>query len=604
MTTEVIKFFFEVLLKDQDIVAKYGDIISNLDIKDPRLARYCVIDNGSTKEAGAAVPRPIVEPIIVSSGKTTALAETVIPNTMVDAQLHSTIVSNPIVSQTMEITQASAPASNVDAECMDTSSSRSASPVPEDAQPSEPSDSSSSDEDFTVVQGGKRKKNKNNDKARKTIALAASPLPSPPAVSTASPAPSPSTSQVASSQGAAKPKSAPKNKPPPPVYLQDKAKWTEVSKLCVDRKINYRSASNTGNGIKIVLPTSDDYREITKALRARNISFHTYSLPEEKPLRVVITRIPKEIPSDDILSDLKSQNIPATQVHRMHRARSGHAFDMVLVVCEPCPSKIHPIFNIKSVCNLTGISIEKPNRSGIVSQCHRCQLWGHSQRNCFAQPRCVKCLGQHGTSDCPRPKDRTLCTEPPSCVLCGASGHPANYRGCPKAPKTSPKLAKRANARQLRESPSARLPTAQLPERLSPQRPSPWNPLNHQRAFPTPRPTQPQPTPAPVNNSTAAPASLPRVPPVLPSAPSAPSAAPIAAKPAQAQAIAPSSSPVSALSSMNVILSTFSVFTSDRAQQLSREIVASNGDLIKLYSVMQEYSDVAQAVQNLPHFRK
>lgn len=133
MTTEVYKFFFEVLLKDQDIVAKYGDMINNLDIKDPRLARYCIItDNGSTKEAGAAVSRPIVEPIIVSSGKTAALAETVIPNTMVDAQLHSTIVPNPIVSQTMEITQASAPASNVDAECMDTSSSRSASPVPED----------------------------------------------------------------------------------------------------------------------------------------------------------------------------------------------------------------------------------------------------------------------------------------------------------------------------------------------------------------------------------------------------------------------------------------------------------------------------------------
>uniref|UniRef100_A0A2A4J3A5 Pre-C2HC domain-containing protein n=1 Tax=Heliothis virescens TaxID=7102 RepID=A0A2A4J3A5_HELVI len=298
------------------------------------------------------------------------------------------------------------------------------------------------------------------------------------------------------------------------------------------------------------------------------------------------------------MSDLVSQGVPVTHVHRMHRARGGPAYDMVLVVSEPTVGKHHPIFSIRSVCNLSGISIEKPVRSGIVTQCHRCQLWGHSQSNCFAQPRCVKCTGDHGTADCPRPKDRTLCTEPPSCVLCGNSGH---HRGCPKAPKASPKLAKRASARQQRESPSAiRPPIAQLPERLSPQRPCPWNALNHQCL---PR-TKANPDPGPDGSPHPAPPWVPPRPQIR--APCGPSqrseSSPTGPRPPKAS---PSGEPSTAtFDPVNVILSTFSVLMSDRAQQHSKAIIDSQGDLIRLWSVIQEFSDVAQSIKNLPHFKK
>ncbi|XP_037298964.1 flocculation protein FLO11-like [Manduca sexta] len=87
---------------------------------------------------------------------------------------------------------------------------------------------------------------------------------------------------------------------------------------------------------------------------------------------------------------LQAKGIAALEVHRMHRksrlSRRGIQYEMVLAI--------------------------------------------------LATPQtCVKCLGEHGTSECPRPKDRTQCTEPPSCTNCRQSGHPANYRGCPRAPK-------------------------------------------------------------------------------------------------------------------------------------------------------------------------
>ncbi|GBP58044.1 hypothetical protein EVAR_39760_1 [Eumeta japonica] len=49
-------------------------------------------------------------------------------------------------------------------------------------------------------------------------------------------------------------------------------------------------------------------------------------------------------------------------------------------------------------------------------QWHRCQLYGHATANCYAQPRCVKCLVPHWTRDCDRNKESG---GEPSCYNCG-----------------------------------------------------------------------------------------------------------------------------------------------------------------------------------------
>ncbi|KAJ8728585.1 hypothetical protein PYW07_006281 [Mythimna separata] len=187
-----------------------------------------------------------------------------------------------------------------------------------------------------------------------------------------------------------------KRKPSTPPFLD-----SPLSPMPADR------GTFTKQGIKVQVPTATDYRDLTRSLRERNVPFHTYALPEDTPTRVVIKRVQKEIATSDIKADLISQDIPVQAVHRLHRARGHIEYDMVLVVCDPSPGH-HPIFQIRSVCSLTGIFIEKPYKPHLVGQCHNCQLYGHAARNCFATPRCVKCLGQHGTVDCPRPKDRNL----------------------------------------------------------------------------------------------------------------------------------------------------------------------------------------------------
>ncbi|CAH2057829.1 unnamed protein product, partial [Iphiclides podalirius] len=185
-------------------------------------------------------------------------------------------------------------------------------------------------------------------------------------------------------------------------------------------------------GIRVYLDSTDDFRRVTKYLREAKVGFHTYSLPEERKLRVVIKGVPKESDVDRAKVDIRTQGYPVHAVRRLRHPRTRVPMDMVMVELDPTPEG-KAIFNLKRVCGLSDLVIEPPRKSGVVAQCHNCQHFGHTANNCFAHPRCVKCTGDHGTTECTRPTD---CADPPDCVNCNATGHPASYRGCAKALKT------------------------------------------------------------------------------------------------------------------------------------------------------------------------
>lgn len=73
----------------------------------------------------------------------------------------------------------------------------------------------------------------------------------------------------------------------------------------------------------------------------------------------------------------------------------------------------------------TRVKIEDPKKTNEIVQCTRCQQYGHTKNNCMRPYRCVKCAGEHKTTDCPK-KDRNT---PATCALCFGD-HPANYKGC------------------------------------------------------------------------------------------------------------------------------------------------------------------------------
>ena len=90
---------------------------------------------------------------------------------------------------------------------------------------------------------------------------------------------------------------------------------------------------------------------------------------------------------------------------------------------------INEIYKINNILGLR-VKIEPLRRkSTLIPQCKRCQMYGHTQKYCNRQEKCVKCAGKHLTRNCNMSRN-----EVPKCVNCGGD-HPASYRGCSVATK-------------------------------------------------------------------------------------------------------------------------------------------------------------------------
>lgn len=224
--------------------------------------------------------------------------------------------------------------------------------------------------------------------------------------------------------------SEPASKRPPPIQLTDKVKWSLASKWMSDNSIHPLKSVNLKDSIKIQLSSIKEFRDVTRHFESTGIQFFTHALPEEKRVKVIVRGLHKELPLGEAKQDLIDQGVAVIDLHRLVR-RTGSESELVLAIVEPGPAG-KKIFGVRSICQLSNIRFEPPRRNSMLGQCHRCQLYGHASRFCRNDARCVKCLVPHLTQDCPRTRESPGL---PACVLCGKEGHPANYRGCPAAPK-------------------------------------------------------------------------------------------------------------------------------------------------------------------------
>lgn len=86
----------------------------------------------------------------------------------------------------------------------------------------------------------------------------------------------------------------------PPVVLREKTRWGKLSVEIKRRGINFDKAQN------ISLPsTATDYRPLTKFFLSDSIPHHTYQLPSEKLLNVVLREVPVEISEEEVYNNLR-----------------------------------------------------------------------------------------------------------------------------------------------------------------------------------------------------------------------------------------------------------------------------------------------------------
>ncbi|KAI4463235.1 reverse transcriptase [Holotrichia oblita] len=214
----------------------------------------------------------------------------------------------------------------------------------------------------------------------------------------------------------------------PPVILRDKSKWSAICNELKRKGIHFTKAQNIPDGIRIFPTREADYRSLTKFFMTESIPFHTFQLPSEKLLNVVLRGVPVEITEKEILEDLQNMGFNPEKVLRMRRTWDRVPMPLVLVKLSKDQKTI---YHIKEVVSLE-VSVETLKAKPAIGQCYRCQKFGHAQSRCTAPRRCVACAENHEPKECPRAK-----AEPATCANCNGT-HPANYKGCSKYPRPRP----------------------------------------------------------------------------------------------------------------------------------------------------------------------
>lgn len=214
----------------------------------------------------------------------------------------------------------------------------------------------------------------------------------------------------------------------PPIIVRDKARWMEISARLRTARANWTQVQNSREGVRISPATATDYRAIVRILEELKYEFFTYTLRQDKPLRAVIRNIPHEIDLKYVTEELTASGLKPTHIHQMRKTRGRGPMPMILVTL-PKTEESKKIFQLKKLCDFK-VTVENPRKNRVeITQCFRCQRFGHTQRQCRLAPRCVRCAGDHTASQCTKPRDAEA-----KCCNCDGK-HPASFRGCPACPQ-------------------------------------------------------------------------------------------------------------------------------------------------------------------------
>ena len=167
--------------------------------------------------------------------------------------------------------------------------------------------------------------------------------------------------------------------------------------------------------------TPDHYRAIIRFFEKEKIQFHTFTLPGDKKLHVVIRGVLETWSVEKITEESAMGFHPEKIIRWTHKDKRP----MPIVLCILPKNEKH-IYDLNFIDRIK-VKVEAQKNKSSNNQCHRCQLFGHAQSRCTATPKCVKCAQSHFTHECPQ-KDRQT---KPRCVNCGLE-HPANFTGCAK----------------------------------------------------------------------------------------------------------------------------------------------------------------------------
>ncbi|GBP60981.1 Nucleic-acid-binding protein from transposon X-element [Eumeta japonica] len=139
----------------------------------------------------------------------------------------------------------------------------------------------------------------------------------------------------------------------------------------------------------------ESYSTIYKELKNRSTEFFTYQPKQERSFRVVLKRIHPSTSTDDIKQALEDLHHKPNNIWNVKNTKTRKPLPIFFIDLQPNPNNKH-VYSIKSLLNCR-VEIEPPKPKREIPQCSNCQQYGHTQKFCHRQSRCVKCAESHHT---------------------------------------------------------------------------------------------------------------------------------------------------------------------------------------------------------------
>ena len=181
--------------------------------------------------------------------------------------------------------------------------------------------------------------------------------------------------------------------------------------------------------MKIQATTKPVHIYITNQLEKENTKFHTFALEKNNSHKVTLKGLPHTIPTEDIKEELNTLSLPIITVRQLKRTvfnnneRTQIPLPVWILTFEKTTDLHDKLHNLHALFNIR-IQIEIYKGPSGLTQCYRCQEFGHLATYCKREEKCVRCAGKHTVSSCTQ-------TTTLKCANCNGE-HPASYRQCPE----------------------------------------------------------------------------------------------------------------------------------------------------------------------------
>jgi hypothetical protein len=199
-----------------------------------------------------------------------------------------------------------------------------------------------------------------------------------------------------------------------------------------------KSLENT----QVICQSLKDKKVVIEALNKSNYQHYTFTETAEKPKIFALKRYDL-FSSQEMLARLQENGIAASKVSFLVKTRNP----IYLVHFSKDSEMNVNILNDRHrhIDNQLITWDRFDRRRKRLTQCHKCQRFGHAASNCGYDYRCVKCDQQHLPGQCLRKSKEAEGT--PKCVNCSGN-HPANHIECPTHKEYNSKVDSKRNIRQ------------------------------------------------------------------------------------------------------------------------------------------------------------